>query len=318
MKTTILALLLQIFCLNAAAQQVIKETHLYSVKGADSLLLDRYYTKQNTCSQELKPAIIFMFGGAFYTGTRNETRYISCFEYYAQQGYEVFSIDYRLGLKGLKIESVKPISQFVALVDSTINLAVEDLYDATTFVIGKSEKWGINPQIIVPFGSSAGAISILQGEYYRANGFPLASKLPEGFEYAGVISMAGAIFSTHGKISWNNKVAPILMFQGDADRNVPYNRKRVFKYGFYGSKSIAKSLTKIKSPYYFCTYIGAGHEVALLPMDNNRDDIDAFLSKLVRKKQPLEIVKTVVATAKPKVKTRFKLKDYLMANFAPN
>ena len=297
------------------AQEVVKETHLYSVKGADSLKLDRYYTQSCHSTQELKPAIIFMFGGAFYTGTRDEMRYISCFEYYAKRGYEVYSIDYRLGLKDVNLESIKPVSQLITTIDNTINIAVEDLYDATTYIVGRSKEWGVDPSMVITFGSSAGAISILQAEYYSVNKHTLSRKLPKDFKYKGVISMAGAIFSTNGKLKWNRCVAPMLMLQGSADRNVPYNSKRVFKYGFFGSKAIAKSLAKVKSPYYFYTFEGAGHEIAVSPMDNNRADIDAFLDKLVIGKQPLEITKTSVNRSKARVKDRFSIRDYIKANF---
>ena len=315
MKKIILFSLLQVICLNTFAQKVIKETHLYSVKGADSLRLDRYYTNNFKCHDELKPAIIFMFGGAFYTGTRDEERFISCFEYYAGKGYEVFSIDYRLGMKGVKLEDIKPVSQLVTTIQNTIDIAVEDLYDATSYIVGRSKEWRVDPSMVISFGSSAGAISILQAEYYRVNNHALANKLPKNFQYKGAISMAGAIFSTNGKLKWNSKVAPMLMLQGSADMNVPYDSKRVFKYGFFGSKAIAESLHKVKSPYYFYTFEGAGHEIAILPMDNNREDIDAFLNKLVKEGQPLEITKTSTNTSKAKVKDRFSIKDYIKANF---
>lgn len=315
MKKIILLSLLHLICLNTSAQEVLKETHLYSVKGSDSLRLDRYYTPVCEETKELKPVIIFMFGGAFYTGTRDEVRFIPCFEYYAQRGYEVFSIDYRLGLKGVKLNSIKPASALIKTINNTLNIAVEDLYDATTYIAERSEEWQVDTSMVITFGSSAGAISILQAEYYLVNKHTLSAKLPSGFRYKGVISMAGAIFSMNGKLKWGSDVAPMLMLQGSADRNVPYGSKRIFKYGFFGSKAIAKSLKKIKSPYYFCTFEGAGHEIALSPMNDNREDIDAFLDKLVIEKQPLEIVKISTNTSKGRVKDRFSMRDYINANF---
>lgn len=317
MKQIISLLTLLFLCVTIYANEVIKETHTYSIKGIDTLKLDRYYTISNYQPQDTKPAIIFIFGGAFYTGTRDFTFFLPCFEYYANQGYEVFSIDYRLGFKHKRFKSIKPVSRFGKLVDSTINLAVEDLYDATTFIIGKSKQWNINTNIIVPFGSSSGAITALHAEYYIVNGHILANKLPVGFRYGGIIAMAGSIFNTKGKITWSKKAAPILMFHGNADRNVPYNKNKIFKYGLYGSKSIAKSLKKIDSPYYFCTFEGAMHEMAGLPMNNNREDINYFLQKLVIEKQPLEIIKFVTDFSNKKKIHKYTTRDYLEANFKP-
>jgi Carboxylesterase type B len=85
----------------AYSQNVSKKSYLYSIKDSDTLYLDKYtYAKPKKDSVILKkPAVIFMFGGGFYTGQRDNQSYIPFFEYLAANGYEVFSIDYRLGLK---------------------------------------------------------------------------------------------------------------------------------------------------------------------------------------------------------------------------
>lgn len=322
MKQIFILLLLVFSSVNLVAEEVTKETHLYSVKGIDSLKLDRYYVKDSNPplgekSQKLKPAIVFVFGGAFYTGKRDYKYFVPFYEYYAKRGFEVFSIDYRLGFKATRLQSVKPLARFGKLVDSAINLAVEDLYDATNYIIRKSKQWNVNPELIVPFGSSSGAITALHAEYYLVNGHSLTSKLPKDFKYGGIISMAGSIFSKNGKISWSKKASPILMFHGNADKNVPYNKKRIFKYGFYGSESIAKSLKKVKSPYYFCTFDGEAHRIAGLPANNNRDDINDFLQKLVIERKPYEIIKVTLDMSKSKGKRRFSIRNYLEANFKP-
>ena len=298
--------------------RVIKETHIYSIKKCDTLRLDRYFTNSDIKAKEPKPVIIFLFGGAFYTGTRNEPRFTSCFEYYAKRGYQVVSIDYRLALKNFKTSDVKSISSLVNTIDNTINVAVEDLYDATSYLAKKSEEWNINPKKFVTFGSSAGAITTLQAEYYIVNGHQLTEKLPANFKYAGVMAMAGAIFSKSGKISWSDKAAPMLLFQGNADKNVPYSKARVFSYGLWGCEQVAKSLSKISSPYYFYTFDNETHTVAISPMDDNREDIDIFLTKFVENREPLEITKTQKNTSEPIRKKNFGIRDYLKANFPSN
>lgn len=76
----------------------------------------------------------------------------------------------------------------------TISMAVEDLYDATAFIVDKADEWGIDSSQIVACGSSAGAITVLHGEYALCNASPLVQHLPVGFRYAGIVSFAGAIF----------------------------------------------------------------------------------------------------------------------------
>lgn len=302
----------------AQEKEVIKETHTFAIKQSDTLMFDRYYTQSSISSSEPSAAIVFLFGGAFYTGTRNNREYIAAFEHYAKEGYQVISIDYRLGLKDFDPNSISKLHELSALMYKTIDLAVADLFDATTFIYDRGAEWNIDTDKIITLGSSAGAISVLQAEYYLTNGgHALIEKLPEGFRYAGVMAMAGAIFSDSGKIKWEGEPSPILLLQGDADRNVPYDKVRIFRYGMWGSAQIAKSLSKIYAPYYFYTFYNTDHSIAVSPLDDNREDIDAFISKLALGGQRIEIIKSEVATPfEGKVKKKLKMKDFLNSNFS--
>lgn len=71
--------------------------YLYAVKGADSLYLDRYEAVPAVSGA--RPCMIFVFGGGFVDGTRDDARYVPFFEYMAAKGITVVSIDYRLGLR---------------------------------------------------------------------------------------------------------------------------------------------------------------------------------------------------------------------------
>ena len=77
---------------------VTKETYLYSVKGTDSLWLDKYDTPE---IEGPKPCVIYIFGGAFVQGERDDQRFVPFFDWLVTEGYCVVSIDYRLGLKPL-------------------------------------------------------------------------------------------------------------------------------------------------------------------------------------------------------------------------
>lgn len=107
---------------------------------------------------------------------------------------------------------------------AAVDMAVEDLYDATSFIVGQARAWGLDPSAVVASGSSAGAITVLQGEYERCTGSALSRRLPEGFRYAGIIAFAGAVLEKgpSGPV-WREKPAPIQLFHGDADCNVPYD-----------------------------------------------------------------------------------------------
>ena len=69
------------------------DTFVYSVKGGDSLRLDRYTDTPAAEIDAKKPCMIFVFGGAFISGTRDAESYRPFFEYMArEQGYTVVSI----------------------------------------------------------------------------------------------------------------------------------------------------------------------------------------------------------------------------------
>ncbi len=295
-----------------ANNEIEKQTYIYSVKGTDTLRLDKYDLPSISTP---KPCIIFMFGGGFVGGIRDSEYQVRYFDNLVNKGYTVVSIDYRLGLKNIgKAGQIDPL-RFTALLNNSISIAVEDLFDATTFITNHAKDWNINSEMIIANGSSAGAISVLHGEYAICNKEKVAERLPKGFNYAGIISFAGAIFSTDGDLKWSNKPAPIQIFHGDADSNVPYDKLELFRFGFYGSKHISKQLEKIDSPHFFYQVENAAHEIASSPMTSNLKEIQTFLDKLVINKEPLIINTKVKQIGKSEMKKNFELMDYIKTNF---
>ncbi len=315
--------------------EIKKETIAYD----GELLLDRYYCNdaQEKCPtvDKKSPAMIFMFGGAFYTGSRDRKDYIPYFHYLAKHGIQVFSIDYRLGLKPLveKMQGSSNTSEqespaeasnkkepgklaaakmLITLLGKSIDMAVEDLYKATAFIISNAERWNIDTALIMTSGSSAGAITALQAEYYLSN--QASSYLPSGFKYAGVISFAGAILNLKDKMRWEKSPAPMMLFHGNADANVPYERIWTPMGCFNGSKYISQQLSKMDAPHYFYTYEEANHSIALTPMLQNLPEILGFIEDYVYSNKQY-ITNTIVEQPfAPKLKKRLRIKDYIKAN----
>jgi predicted esterase len=320
MKKNTLLLLCLVAWVSLVAQQVDKNTFVYSVKGVDTLRLDRYNYLSGDDSETPKPCLVFMFGGGFVGGERDAEGYLSYFDHFARKGFVVASIDYRLGMRPLATGEISAegmgARDFLALFERTIGMAVEDLYSATAFIIDNAAEWGIDPALIVTSGSSAGAISVLQGEYERANRSPLAQELlPEGFRYAGVMSFAGAVYSNSGHLKWASEPAPLLMFHGDADRNVPYGKKKILKYGLFGSRYIAKKYDKADFSYWFWSEENADHSIAGSPMTDNTAEMDSFIEQYIFEGKQMQTNQTIVYPARPKLKKRFGIKEYIGANF---
>ena len=104
--TRIIFLLSAFMLLIEVASAQNKQQHLYAVKGADSLYLDHYVAP--VISE--RPCMVFLFGGGFVGGTRDNKDYLPYFEMLTRNGIDVVSIDYRLGLRSLKTMQSMPVS----------------------------------------------------------------------------------------------------------------------------------------------------------------------------------------------------------------
>lgn len=295
-----------------AAQELTRTTLHYATNDNTELYLDRYMLAE--MPETPRPCMIFAFGGGFVGGKRDQDYYTTYFTRLAEAGYVVLSIDYRLGLKNLPSD-INIVGMIEAMVNA-VTIAVEDIYSATNYAIANAEEWMIDTNKIMISGSSAGAITAVQAEWLRCNGAPEAEVLPEEFRYAAVVSCAGAIFSTNGKPKFEDKPAPMLLFHGTSDSNVPYNHASIFGIGYYGSEYIAKQLDKLDAPYYFYSAEYVDHSLAGTPLFEQCDLILQFINDYVIEGRTLRTrcdVQCIGAERKP---TRFSVKDYLNANYS--
>ena len=267
----------------AKAQTQPDATYMYAQRDTCNLYLDIYEPVDSmaiTANGTEKPSIIFMFGGGFIYGSRDNKSYNKWFTDMKNEGYRIISIDYRLGLKGSKKVGVAQVNSL----DKAIHMAVEDLFSATNFIIENSEKLGIDPDNIVISGSSAGAISVMQAEYEICNRTKWAKVLPEDFNYAGVMSFSGAILSREGKVNYDNRPCPTLMLHGTADELIPYEQIAVFNLGFFGGGKLVERFKKFGYNFNMYHFIDYGHEIAG-SMETTTDLQKAFLEKNVMQKK---------------------------------
>ena len=234
----------------------------YASRDTCDLYLD-FYPAADSSVREIdghsKPAIIFAFGGGFIGGERNRPHYRQWIKVLNDEGYPVFSVDYRLGLKGQDTRGLKMITA----TRKAIEIGVEDVFAATAYIIDNAGEFGVDPGNLVISGSSAGAIIALQSEYELCNDFTdITTVLPDGFHYSGVISFSGAIYSTHGKVAYAEEPCPQLLMHGTADKVVDYKQIKIFRLGFFGSSKIVERLKKIGYEYNIIRYEGHGHDIA--------------------------------------------------------
>lgn len=300
------------FSATLLAQSVECQTFHYATHDGQELYLDRYTVDDDDAAS--RPCMIFAFGGGFVRGERNTPFYIGYFESLAREGIVVVSIDYRLGLRNLGGDL--GIQGVIEAMDRAVRIAAEDIYAATNYILANAEEWGVDPQTIMLSGSSAGAIASLQAEWLRCNGAEVAEVLPDDFRYAAVVACAGAIFSKDGMPKFLSEPAPMLLFHGTSDSNVPYNKASIMGVGFYGSKYIAKQLDKLESPYWFYSAEYENHRLAGTPLIDKCDLIKQFIRDYVIDGRRAQIRTDVIMLDGEKRKTQFTPMDYLRTNYS--
>lgn len=291
MKKLFLLLLLSGFCATTLRAEIDPSgTYLYAQKDGQDLYLDIYESLDSSATVvqidsvtlTRKPSILFVFGGGFKEGSRDAAAYKPWFEALCKDGYRVISIDYRLGLKDVKKMGIAQRN----LLDKAIHMAVEDLFSSVLFLRENQAELGIDTDNLVLAGSSAGAITVLQADYERANRSSYASSLPEDFRFAGVMSFAGAIYSTHGPVQYSHSApAPTLFMHGTADKLVNYDQIVFFNIGWFGSNRLAERFDKLNYPYTFLRFKDHGHEIAIA-MTYTLEIQKEFILTCVLKKVP--------------------------------
>ena len=203
--------------------------------------------------------VLHVFGGGFVSGSRNTQWDAAYCRQMADLGYTVVSIDYRLGLRGVRKVGITN----VAPLENAFYMAAEDCSAAVRYLVEHAGELGIDADKIILEGVSAGAITVLMTDFGRCNHLAYTAELPEGWKPAGVVAYSGAIYSVYGALKWADKPAPTLLFHGMEDKIVPYHQIAVGKRGLYGANSIVKRLDKFSYPYCVYRFLGLGHEVCM-------------------------------------------------------
>ena len=295
--TTLLAMLLNLalgqstsITVATGQSKVKKETFVYSTKDGVELSLDKY-VDDSIPYQGKRPVLIYVHGGGYATGSRTNALQIQYGKHFVAQGYVSVAINYRLGLKGKD----KPDQPTVM---RAVGMATQDLIAATAFILSKEKEWNIDPAKIITSGGSAGAIACLTAEYDICSNGEYAKALPKDFNYAGIISHAGAIIVKQDALNWQKTPCPMLLMHGSKDQLVPFNSYSLEGNLYAGSNTIHEQLTKINVPHWLYEEAGADHIVALTPLQHNFSEIDSFLDKFVMKGQRAS-VHTVWTSEKP-------------------
>lgn len=149
--------------------------------GKDSLQKLDFWRGNN----DNAPLVIFVHGGGWKRGDKNNATGGSKAPHYLAQGYAFASINYRL------------------VPDATVEQQATDVANAVAYLRGNAQKLGIDPKHIVLMGHSAGAhLSALVGtdpQYLRKAGLDVSA-------LSGVIPLDGAAYDVPDQMDENARL----------------------------------------------------------------------------------------------------------------
>ncbi|RQV65695.1 hypothetical protein DF018_23105 [Burkholderia cenocepacia] len=273
----------------ASHSTVQRTTYLYATKDDQKLHLDRLVDGSVKITGK-RAVIIFSYGGGWEGGARNDEGFTAGLEHFTSLGYDVIALDYRLGIKIAKERNEITPTNGTEMYLRAIQWSVEDLFDATSFVLKHADDWNIDKDQIILMGGSSGATNSLVAEYNVANETELARvHLPANFRYAGVISMAGAFWlKANTPLTFKHKPAPIMFFHGAKDQLVTYDEIEG-PFSGYGPLAYFRKFPGPDYPKWFVDYPQGDHIIAGTPMIDSLNEMDAFLEKLVKERQQVSI-----------------------------
>lgn len=266
--------------------KVSKRTYTFKKYENKKLKLDFYKPKN---LKDNFPLIIFVHGGGFSGGKRDDKDIVNFAEFLVKKGYAVASVSYRLTMQKLGFGCNTKVKDKI---DAFYN-ASQDISFAVNYILKHQRRFKINASKIILVGSSAGAEAILHLAYNYDNKI-----LPIDFKFAGIVSMAGALTSMDN-INFKT-VIPMQFFHGTDDQLVPYNfaphhycnKNDVGYLPLYGAKAIANQLKLLNKSYYLYSIKNGNHSWNGRPLNECKKEILDFLyyDVLSNKNRQIEIL----------------------------
>jgi dienelactone hydrolase len=203
-----------------------------------------------------RPAVIWVHGGGFRTGTKAATTTVA--SEYAQRGYVTLSIDYRLDsgnrcqdVQDGKITDPNELAIERARCERAIFAAQHDTQAVVRFARANAAAYAVNPGKIAVGGFSAGAVTALHGAYRSDDPGDVG-------DLDGVDSRVQAALAASGCNYDPDSIgagdAPVFLLHAEFDQAVPFacaqsTAQRAHDTGlaaetmfFYGESTHAKAL----------------------------------------------------------------------------
>lgn len=232
-----------------SSQVTVTKNVVYSVPkkwpgtGVDTLKLDLYYPSASAENLAKRPAIVFLYGGAWIKGSKNDADIQQkCFEW-ARRGFVVAAPNYRLGWNcpatDLLGVCVYCQGNYYDL-PTALYRGAQDAKAALRFMVANQNSYKIDTAAIFIGGESAGSFNAHHAAHwthtYAKNLFnsgpykilgsvdSAGGNIGVPFRVRGVISNCGAVLND---TSLKLKPLPTVFFHDESDCVVPYQINRI-------------------------------------------------------------------------------------------
>jgi len=262
-------------------QNIAYTTAAGGISG-DTLLMDIYQPHGDTAC--LRHLVIWVHGGAFVSGTKNDGDISFLCNHFAQRGYVCATINYRLASSIIALYDSVQIFKYAIYAASDLKAAIRYFYkdaaitnhwniDTTSIFIGGSSAGGIAADFVATLDSLDQLAAVFQPTDSSNGGIPGNSgNAGYSSNIIGVASLAGAVNTT----AWIKPGdPPTVMCQGTADGTIPYDCAQAlhqYTFGliptiidFCGSGAMAPAFDSAGVMNSLMPFPGSGH----VPWDTN-------------------------------------------------
>ena len=284
---------LLVFTVHFAIAQIQKSTFEYAVVENEKLYLDVY--KNQAAIDNKQPVLIWMHGGGFSVGARDNDVDVRFMKEVAERGYTAVSISYRLLRKdtetGFGCDCPAEIKRQV------FREAAKDFWKAVAYVYQNAKKLKIDTTNIIVGGSSAGAEGVMNAIYLRDWVFEYTNSKEfrdiDSIPIAGVLSFAGAVVDQ--RYINEDTAVPGLFYHGIKDNLVPYGTaphhycspERAGYIWLDGAFSVHQKLNELQTPNVLVTYTEGKHEISGVPF-NDLDLLFKWMNRLFIEKEVIQ------------------------------
>ena len=197
----------EVFAATTRTNNIVFGSAVDQTGATVTLRLDKYEPTGDTATA--RPAIVFVHGGGFSSGSRTSPEIVDEATLFARKGYVIVSIDYRLWSGGC----FPPTTQCL----TAITDAKHDAQAAVRYLRANAASLKVDTNRIAIAGTSAGAITALNVGYGPED---VGTSGNPGFssKVRAAVSLSGSAVLT----TPNPGEAPALFFHGDADPLVSY------------------------------------------------------------------------------------------------